>query len=366
MGVSRRFLNLIVDDCIPGGKSLRCIDLTRHKLFNTTTPAAPLLMNGSTSESLPQEAIPCPDHGKKKNMRLPAPSINFRASPTRFNWWLDCLPLALAGRKLLCAADQSGRTTLFDADMRQVEHVPYLCKPKTMSLAIFIDHGGGDCSIDVMNSSCRHERGDATQVSHQFEAFVCRRPALTWQRQCSPTAAIRTSYAVVGGGSHICISAEDAGTYCLDTASHTWTQVGEWTLPFIAKVEYVPELKLWFGICAKDFQLGAADLSTMGMDSPPQLLGTWKEELEAPQHWTEVQYPQLVLHRKDFQSFMELSDDSDYSNGAIEEDFTVLTGTDVVPCVHDCTGTANATCSNGSKGKARLQIQDATCLLSAM
>uniref|UniRef100_A0A0E0DXT0 Uncharacterized protein n=1 Tax=Oryza meridionalis TaxID=40149 RepID=A0A0E0DXT0_9ORYZ len=52
MGPFRRFLNLIVDNRIPGAKSLRCIDLTlaRYKLFNTMTPAA-LTLNGKTSES---------------------------------------------------------------------------------------------------------------------------------------------------------------------------------------------------------------------------------------------------------------------------------------------------------------------------
>ncbi|CAN6206000.1 unnamed protein product [Urochloa humidicola] len=39
MGLSRRFLNLIVDNrIIPGAKSLRCIDLTRQHFFNSTTP----------------------------------------------------------------------------------------------------------------------------------------------------------------------------------------------------------------------------------------------------------------------------------------------------------------------------------------
>ena len=83
------------------------------------------------------------------------------------------------------------------------------------------------------------------------------------------------------GGSHVVfVSADGAGTYCLDTVTHTWSHVGDWMLPFKGKVEYVPELKLWFGICTEGLQLGAADLSTMD-DSQPQLVGTWKE-LEAP------------------------------------------------------------------------------------
>jgi hypothetical protein len=53
-----------------------------------------------------------------------------------------------------------------------------------------------------------------------------------------------------------------------------WTHVGEWALPFHGKVEYVPELKLWFGMSAKDGQLAVADLSTIlsTTDSQPQLV----------------------------------------------------------------------------------------------
>jgi hypothetical protein len=81
---------------------------------------------------------------------------------------------------------------------------------------------------------------------------------------------------LTAGGSHIiCISTKGAGTNCFDTVRHMWTHVGEWALPFHGKVEYVPELKLWFGMSAKDGQLAAADLSTIlsTTDSQPQLVG---------------------------------------------------------------------------------------------
>uniref|UniRef100_A0A0Q3VQB1 Uncharacterized protein n=2 Tax=Setaria italica TaxID=4555 RepID=A0A0Q3VQB1_SETIT len=88
------------------------------------------------------------------------------------------------------------------------------------------------------------------------------------------------SYAVVGGGTHVCISVDGVGTYCLDTASHTWSEVGEWTLPFHGRVEYVPELKLWFGLSAETRQMAA-------------LVGAWKE-LCLPEQWKECKDPQLV------------------------------------------------------------------------
>nr|TKW37840.1 hypothetical protein SEVIR_1G075000v2 [Setaria viridis] len=136
-----------------------------------------------------------------------------------------------------------------------------------------------------------------------------------------------------------------SSTYCLETATHAWTQVGEWTLPFVGKVEYVPELKLWFGICAGDMRLGA-------------LVDAWKE-FEAPREWTELQVPQLVnlgsgrfcvarfFHAVNIMAFFGLDD------SGVEEYFTVLTETDVVPCVH------GGTCSDdvdGSSGKVELKM----------
>ena len=78
------------------------------------------------------------------------------------------------------------------------------------------------------------------------------------------------------------IKNEVAGTYCLDTASHTWSKVGDWKLPFVGKVEYVPELR--FGISASGSESGsgkgelaAADLSAMDSDHQPELVRTWEE-----------------------------------------------------------------------------------------
>uniref|UniRef100_A0A0E0DXT1 Uncharacterized protein n=1 Tax=Oryza meridionalis TaxID=40149 RepID=A0A0E0DXT1_9ORYZ len=208
---------------------------------------------------------------------------------------LSCIQLSTCvGRKVLCT-DQSGRACLFDADTRKVDTLPSLHKPKCLPYSIFVpsadddDNSNGGGSVYIMDTCLSHVPRDAIQLSSQFEAFVHRRSSMT------PSISIPhkiTSYAVVDGGSRICISVDGAGTYCLDMVKHTWIQIGNWTLPFIGKVEYVPELKLWFGICADNWkQFGAADLSTM--DSQPQLVGSWKE-LEAPQAWTEMQHPHLV------------------------------------------------------------------------
>lgn len=144
------------------------------------------------------------------------------------------------------------------------------------------------------------------------------------------------------------MSAAGAGTYCLDTddpEDWTWTQVGEWMLPFHGKAEYVPELELWFGFSAESRRLAAADLS--GMDSlsqnqePPQLVATW-EELDPPKEWRECRDPQIVslgsgrfCIARFFKTTTSGSSSSDEDDGKNGEDFAVLTGVEVVPCVDD-------------------------------
>ncbi|CAN6247075.1 unnamed protein product [Urochloa humidicola] len=385
----RRFLNLIVDNRIRGGRSLRQIDLTRHKLFNATPPRPPDGITSETEGPQQQEATLSTGNNPKKEknlrtIRLPDPIFNFRSSPTDFNWYMDCLLLSNSS-KILCT-DQSGRTVLFDADTCLAETMPHLHRPKSWPLTIFVpgagagDDNGG--SLYIMDPRPRWERGDddanAPQLSNQFEAFVYRRHAMSWQHQrlplspfvvepkryedCSKKPVI-TSHAVVGGGgaAQVCLSVDRAGTYCLDTATHAWTHVGEWTLPFAGKVQYVPELELWFGFCAtKDMRLGAADLSAMAVvgsgHGQPKFVGTWKE-FEAPQGWTEVRPPQLVnLGSGRFcvaRFFRALNYFMALFNPGREPDekyYTVLTGTDVVPCV------INSGNVNDSKGEMELRM----------
>lgn len=187
--------------------------------------------------------------------------------------------------------------------------------------------------------------------SHQFEAFIFCKPRFTTnvssrrcQRLPTPPYAFQSSYnsckyteissyAVVGGGSHICISTKGIGTYCLDTASHTWSKVGRWTLPFYGKAEYVPELKLWFGLSAKAQLLCASDLPTM--DSQPQLVGSWKE-LDPPEEWRTTQDPQLVNLGSGRFCIARFFDTikarrNCFGDEVIDQDFAVFTGVEVVP-----------------------------------
>jgi hypothetical protein len=151
---------------------------------------------------------------------------------------------------------------------------------------------------------------------------------------------------VVGNGSHVCISVNGRGTYFLDTAGHTWNKAGDWTLPFHGKVEYVPELKLWFGLSADAQHLIAADLSTT--DSQPQPVYSWKL-FQPPEEWIERKDAQLVsLGSGRFCIARFFTHDFDF----VEEDDSardcvVLTGLEVVPRVLD---------GDGGNGKVKLEM----------
>ncbi|XP_066361508.1 uncharacterized protein [Miscanthus floridulus] len=360
MGLSRRFLNLIMDNEFPPQDDRK----------NYKQAAASSITR------------------KIREIQLPQPTMNFRCSIVDCYWYMKCLPLA--GRKLLCV-DPSYRAVLFDVNTRRVETIPYFHVPKHSPLPCFVPlpssadaaAAAGNGSFYIIEGRPYQEelQGDDEQLSNQFEAFVYKCDSKSWQRQFLPPPPFVhdpkhyenskhpdiTSYAVVErGGSHVVyVSADSTGAYCLDTVTHTWSHVGDWMLPFTGKVEYVPELKLWFGICTQDWQLCAADLSTMDSQSQPQLVGTWKE-LEAPGDWREMKPPQLVnLGSGRFCItrffFRALPNPMSYVNPMAycdSEYFTVLTGIDVVPCVHDAHGTASDTFSggNGSKGKVQLQM----------
>ena len=98
MGLSRRFLNLIMDNGIQGAKSLRCIDLRRHKQFNTRTPVLPPPKgNRSESEFPPQDdrknykqAAASSITRKIREIQLPQPTMNFRCSIVDCYWYMKC------------------------------------------------------------------------------------------------------------------------------------------------------------------------------------------------------------------------------------------------------------------------------------
>nr|CAB3488415.1 unnamed protein product [Digitaria exilis] len=141
--------------------------------------------------------------------------------------------------------------------MRQVDIMPNLQSPKWRPISIFVRR-----EYEVVRCS--------GQLSSQFEAFVYQnqKPTLNpWHHLLLPPPPF------------VCEP-------ILDTVRHTWSRLGEeCALPFHGKVEYVPELKLWFGISSKHCTLAAADLSAMASSQMTPLVVSAGMEFDPPEEW---------------------------------------------------------------------------------
>jgi hypothetical protein len=371
-----------MENSFGGAKSLCSVDL-RRQLFDNTVRAPSIIGDGPESvvlDTTPQTLAAAAGNQKKeqvadaskmKRIRLPSPIFTLQAAlnqPCK----IDCFPLV--DRKMFWA-DHLGRTFLFDAETRQMDIIPMLHKPKWMPFSLFVPNADADNDYDqdrfgsslfVMERIPKPEGYCSRKRSDQFEVFVYRTPTMTYSKswQCQllpPPPYVRElkywhnygrpeiiSYALlsVSGDSYISISVQGVGTYCLDTGSHKWRKVGTWILPFHGRVEYVPELKLWFGFNTVARHLAAADISSM--DSQPQLVGSWKE-LYLPEEWKECKDPQLVnLGCGRFciiRFFRTGTHNSDPRSD--DQNVAVFTGVEVVPCVQD---------ANGGCGKVELQM----------
>jgi hypothetical protein len=113
---------VVIDNCIRGTTSLSRLDLTRLKLFNTTTPATapPPRVEAVT---IPTDASNPKKSNKIPTIQLPGPIINFRSSAATGSlvcWSLDCFPLPgcdaprflLASLTLMTDSVESNRLTL--------------------------------------------------------------------------------------------------------------------------------------------------------------------------------------------------------------------------------------------------------------
>lgn len=303
MGLSRRFLDLIVVNREHATRSLRRIDLKRLELFYPTPPPPPPAPTRRPTTTMESILHPDPNinsivqFGAHSLMEilLPDPILKFGAHSLRGAGGpcdLACYPF---GQRKVLTTDQAGRNLLYDASSRDVVVMPEFRKPKFPGcFSLFVPSGGGAGSLYLMVRCLREVKtfdfevlfyGNGRKTSHC--KLLPRPPFVLEPIHRDEYPEIR-SYAVVGGGSHICVSVDGRGTYTLDTVSHTWDKVGNWMLPFHGKVEYVPEFKLWFGLSSDGRHLAAADLSTMDAHSPPQVAAghSW-EEFQRPVEWAE-------------------------------------------------------------------------------
>jgi hypothetical protein len=328
---------------------LRRIDLTRQRLFYQVGYGDGSEPAGGQATIARSSAL------EMETIRFAGPSFTFRALNNE--WKMDCFPLADYSESKVICADHSGRGFVFDLDSAMVGTIPTLRPPKVMPISIFVHkpHVDGNLRNDSKGSSLFLMEKVPQPESEQFVGFINRPNSLAvsgkswhchllppppfvretyhWSNKCLPQI---TAYGVVGAGSHVCISVEGVGTYCLDTESLSWNKVGDWTLPFHGKVQYVPQLKLWFGLSAGAQQLAAVDLSGM-LDSSSQPLrlvgGPWKELVHLPEEWKECRDPQFVsLGSGRFCIARFFSQQTEAGSGGdqvVLKNFTVLIGVEV-------------------------------------
>ncbi|KAL6657593.1 hypothetical protein ACP70R_005373 [Stipagrostis hirtigluma subsp. patula] len=240
--------------------------------------------------------------------------------------------------------------------------MPNLHKPKPMpTISLFVpnagvdgdvDNGGFGSSIFLMENVLKpgSSGGAGTQRSDQFETFIYRKPSVdygfkSWHRYLLPPPPFAgeihncheiTSYAVVGDEPHV----------------ERGRQVDAVTLPFHGKVEYVPELKLWFGLSAETKNLAAADHSWWvpgrsltrrrnGGNARMHSLSTWAPANSASQL-------RKVLAEQGCAA-VDIQFGDEYPN------FVVFTGVDMMPHVHDGDGNVEGS-GNGGNGELELRI----------
>jgi hypothetical protein len=169
--MSRKFLNLIVNEQNPGFKSLRCIDLTLQKFFYDAPAPPPSPPDGDGSAGGARDAAGggVRDDGDAL-LCLPRPSYSFRAgdSDASDEWGMHCF--LLGDRKVVCA-DQSGLAFAFDAETRVVGTMCGLRKPKRMPFSLPNFSYVQIRSLFVMERFPEPEAKKSDGKSRQFEAF---------------------------------------------------------------------------------------------------------------------------------------------------------------------------------------------------
>ncbi|CAL4920098.1 unnamed protein product [Urochloa decumbens] len=348
----RRFVNLVTlnsERCI---YSLRRMDMSRQDLFYPATPAEQKKLSFQEMESI----------------QIPPTSASFHPNPSPFagdRWKIHFF--GLSENKIICT-DQSGLSLLYDAGLESSLVMPSLHRPKGGPIYLSVpdsdeqDGGGGRLYIMEQSLRPRPEKG-------QFEAFLYAKPdklclEKVWCRHSLPLPPFVlkpgfkhtwvSSYAVLGGGSHLCMSFEGFGTYCFDMATGEWCHTGEWMLPLHGKAEYLPELKVWFGIRG-DRLLGVSDLSSALRGEKPELCGVLGNDYFPPD-WEPLGLPQIVSMGSGrlcilnlFQTLLKNA----YSwsgEPVVDEEFIVFTGAELLPC-------GNGDCvvdGSGSSGKGKV------------
>jgi len=380
----RRFLNVVTRNWVTGAHSLHRIDLhsSHNNLFYPTTAAAEeaaaaaqdpsaLFRGGTTRRHVALNEVP--------QIRMSAAAQSFLqrqlpSSRTRY----DPAPVwcvAVSESETVFLDGNSSGTFLYDADERCVVTLPDLHESKRFPVCVSVSSAGNfgtrDDTIYVMDRSHRRRLPETPPSSIQLQALVHRKMHTygcyldNWRcDELPPPPYVAAnggdyfilSHALVGGGASdvICVSTSDAGTYCFDTATRSWSKAGDWALSFEGKIEHDVDLGVWVGflhyrrkdevqrLCATADLFAAADrrrVTTLCHDAARWLWADDGKDLEPPYGWYQGHgLPKLVsLGSGKFclVQFFETREKvcSDYGQyEEVVDKFAVFTGVEVVRC----------------------------------
>uniref|UniRef100_A0A0D3HHE3 DUF1618 domain-containing protein n=1 Tax=Oryza barthii TaxID=65489 RepID=A0A0D3HHE3_9ORYZ len=315
----RRYLNLLVHNNHDDLYSLRRIPANR--LFYPSARAAEAAaMAKSYIDHDGKRPHPGALHFMDRFRNFPCPLLNLQPTPMhhRNERSLDLVTLLGDDETKILTADNHGHTVLFDAASYSVVHFPNLnCSKGYDAMAVSINQEP-DC-LYVLN--LRHH---PTTSNHCFEVLSYGDPHMAF----STAAALHNDHPNYNYLLHntFYVSSKLCGTHAFDTVSRQWRPISSlWSMPFLGKAQYVPELKLWFGLsCHHPHSLCACDLTNIAQGQ----LHTWLD-LDIPESWSPIRLDLISLGSGRFcvaKMFSSMMQDDE-----IHMEFAVLTGLQMVP-----------------------------------
>ncbi|WVZ53300.1 hypothetical protein U9M48_004266, partial [Paspalum notatum var. saurae] len=370
----RQFLNLVVESLDTGLHSLRRINLSSNLFYPSSTAAEAAMARSEAAIKANAEKQAGYRHGFRFLQTIasslgPLPDAVINLKPSV--WSADHMPFdmisLLSDESTILWSDSAGCTSLYDVDSNSAMPVPNLRAPKGRgTIPITITRAATNGSLATQRESLyvmgrwlhpnfrdycfeklSYEGGQDVFSEHDLSQGWCCVPP---PPACELPDYI-DAYTVVGGSTiYFSSTKPGVGTYAFDTGSWKWRLAGNWNLPFSGKAEYVPELKLWFGLSTcSPFHLCASDLSAVHFERPPTVDHTWVD-LDIPKSWSLFHLDIInlgsgrfcvvkIFHNTVPSLKMGFSDDEGSDNDealdcgdVINSEFAILTGIEIVGC----------------------------------
>lgn len=309
----RRFLNIVSENCKSAICSLHRLNVSEHLFYPSTATAEAEAAKPTAAaaisrlESLPERIFSFQPEPRLRNLDQLFALVNPRSSESRILW-----------------NSPEGITIVYDADSQCTYAMPILAFKGYQPVTISVprpDAPPEEEDLYVLSSN-------SSYPSFQVLTFGGRRTYKSllrrsykekpWQWESLPPPPLPrdfciSSHTVLDDGVTICVTAtcytysddvegdneeeESALTYLFDTVKREWRPANgrHWDLPFSGRAEYIPDLKLWLGLCREEHQLCAYDLLTAAAAGEPQTLKHLGEVVEMPKDWESIKASLLNL-----------------------------------------------------------------------